>query len=157
MTRSAVVLAASLALLACGDDEPGRPVDPATKKAPTDAASTRVPVPTITAKPSQETPEGTALLWLEAAKKGDADAAYALGTEEWRAKEKAGDRTFTALVASGRLRLLRWDLHPGLGEGDSATVTAAAVFASPDGQEDKERLAFQLVHRDERWWIVGLD
>ncbi len=152
----------SLPTLGCGEKEPGTPVKNASApkeskdKAP-DPTTTRTPLPEIHPQPSVARAEGIAATWLQAAKKRDGAALESLFAEDARGKAEADPKAWTRRVASGEVTVESLRIFPGFGEGDDATVSTRVTFKTAAGATAENRLVFELVRKDGRWWIARLE
>ncbi|MCB9539191.1 MAG: hypothetical protein H6704_23460 [Myxococcales bacterium] len=131
-----ILLLCTLMLAACGGPSPG----------PTSAA----------AVPAADDPAGVVRAWFAATAAGDADAAYALGTPDWAAKERAWTKGFSHAVFVGGDRIEAKTVHPPEVEGDTATVRVRATMHRADGTEDGEGMRFTLTRTPAGWRISDL-
>jgi hypothetical protein len=139
-----IALAFALLLCSCGEDSP--------KIAPPAA-------PPPASGPALEGSAGARAAvdaYFAAARKPDEEAMLALGTAEWREKEKTGNRTFTPVIAQGKARLKSAEIREPVVTGDTAKVSVRAVFTGQNGRDDNEGMNFTLVRKDGRWWITDL-
>jgi hypothetical protein len=154
MPRPAPLLAAALALLAaCGKSDP-----PASPSAPPTGAST--PSASTPAAPvgTQEGAAGARAVvdaYLAAAKVPDEAAMLALGTPEWREREKTWQKGFTVNIVRKGYALKSAEVREPEVSGETATVSVRAVFLD-QGRDDPEGMRFSLERREGRWWISDL-
>ncbi len=131
-----ILLLCTLTLAACGASSPG----------PTSA----------TAVPAADDPAAVVRAWFAAVAARDADAAYALGTPDWAAKERAWSKGFSHAVFVGGDRIEARTVHPPEVEGDTATVRVGATMHRADGTEDGEGMRFTLTRTPAGWRISDL-
>jgi hypothetical protein len=138
-----------LALAACGKDPAPGPVDGPPVKPPPAAPSAAF------AAEGAVGARAVVDAYLAAARAGDGEAMYALGTPEWREKERTWKKGFTPAIGKKELVVKTADVREPAVEGEKATVSVGAVFVV-DGKDDKEGMRFTLERRDGRWWITDL-
>jgi hypothetical protein len=154
MRIDVLALGCLLALAACGDSDPATPTPPP-------PPTVQTPPPTSAPRPEAFAAEGSAgaravvEAYLVAAKALDADAMLALGTPEWREKEKTWKKGFTVNITQRDYKLKSYVLREPAIEGETATLSVRAVFLD-QGKEDGEGMTFSLVRKDGRWWISDL-
>jgi hypothetical protein len=150
--RRLAALALTASLFGCGDDSGG--------------GGTTLATPTPATPPPPAPPSGAALegaagaravveAYLAAARVPDEAAMLALGTPQWREKEKAWAKGFTTNIARKGFALKTAEVREPEVSGEEARVSVRAVFVV-EGEDDNEGMRFTLVRRDGRWWISDL-
>jgi hypothetical protein len=92
-------------------------------------------------------PDAVVRLWLDAAKRGDAEAMLALWAKEKRPEVRTDKWSREAEVAAGTYRAESWRLA-GVGrDGEEHTVSVHVNL---------DNLEFHFARRDGRWWIVSI-
>ena len=134
------------AFVAAPEDEPSH-------RAPDAGAKPSSPV--ADQRPASD-PVVVVLDWCEAARRGDASAAYALGTPAFVRDEKSRAASFSTAIFVEGVKLLTGKIQEQHTDGDQATVTVRAQLES-DGEVDGEPMHFRLARVDGIWRIVALN
>ena len=148
MRRTSAVLLL-LALAACGEE----------KREPLPLDSPPVKPPPAADGFAKEGVEGAGAVldaYLAAAKAGDGDAMYALGTPEWREAEAKKRRGFTPNLAKKVLVLKSTERRNLTLQSNGDVHGSVLALFLAEGKEDQDPMRFVFVRRDGRWWINEL-
>jgi hypothetical protein len=117
------------------------------------------PGSTVPAGAAQEGAAGARAVveaYFASAKFGGGDQMLALGTPEWREKERSSGKAFTSIIANGSYSVKSREIRDPAVEGDVARVSARVVLVDREGKDDPEGMNFTLKRADGRWWITDL-
>jgi hypothetical protein len=154
MRRATFLFAAAVLVASCGGEAEENGPAPA---APPSASSPPAPAPAAAdfAKEGADGARAVVEAYLLAAKVPDEEAMLALGTPEWREKERTWAKGFTVNIVKKGFALRSHEVRELEVAGETAKVSVRAVFLDA-GKEDREGMRFSLVRREGRWWISEL-
>jgi hypothetical protein len=143
----------ALLLGGCGEPSSRR----ADREAPEPAHTARPDAPAPASPAASTGPEDVVRLWLDAAKRGDAEAMSALYTEALRS-EKVTPESYAADVQSAGYRAISWTRlrEEAARNHEERSFAGHVVFRGADGVEHPENLAFRLVQDNGRWRITSI-
>jgi hypothetical protein len=133
--------------LACG----GTATPPAT----TADAPAQAPEDVTPAMVDRSSPAAAARAYLEAALTNRHGDMLAVMTPECRDREKSWDKGFTRNIVDGKIQLKSYELREPEVTGDTAKVSARAIFVV-DGADDNEGVRFALRQEADGWLITEI-